>query len=72
MRRPKSSQSRALPMGKHIVMEAPADFATYYDGELLGYRGTRPEAEELADGYVFEQLRRGGDVLSSALLPAGV
>lgn len=69
MRRTKH-QSREIPMGKHIAMEGPADYAVYVDRELLGYRATRLEAQELADSYVYEQLRRGQTVLPAALLPA--
>jgi len=58
MRRSKTRRPQSLPMGKRIILEAPQDYAVYYDGQLLGYRATRLEALELADAHVYEQLRR--------------
>lgn len=35
--------------GKHIAFDrATGDYAAYYDGQLLGYRPTHPEAQALA------------------------
>lgn len=52
-------KARALPQGKFIRCEGPADFGAYYDGNLIGYRATRLEAEMVLDAYVYELLKRG-------------
>jgi 5-methylcytosine-specific restriction endonuclease McrA len=49
-----------LPQGKHVERDPlTGDYAVYYDGQLLGYRATRPAAEELANQYVWAQLTKG-------------
>ncbi len=48
-----------LPPGRHVVRDPETgDFAAYYDGELLGYRERRDDAEQLAADHEYEILRR--------------
>lgn len=53
-----------IPPGKHIALDPhTGDYAAYYDGELLGYRPTRPEAQALADQHAYNRLCRGRALL---------
>jgi hypothetical protein len=50
----------SIPPGKHVHRDPETgDYAAYYDGELLGYRATKPEAQALADQHAYNLLRRG-------------
>ncbi|MBK9945550.1 MAG: hypothetical protein IPP13_28500 [Kouleothrix sp.] len=61
-------QPEDLPPGKHVERDAlTGDYAAYFDGELLGYRPSRPEAETLADQHVYDLFRRGGAVMAGDL-----
>lgn len=63
---------QSIPPGKHVEHDrATGDFAAYYDGELLGYRRARPEAEALCDQHVYDLLNHGGAVLLGEMTPAG-
>ena len=58
--REQSNPSPLIPQqGKHIAHEGHGDYGAYYDGQLLGYRPTRLEAEELANSYVYDLFQRG-------------
>jgi hypothetical protein len=46
-------------VGKHVCYDPGThDYAAFYNGELLGYCQTRPEAENLADDHVYQLSRR--------------
>ena len=48
-----------VPPGKHVARDPiTGDFAAYYDGELIGYRERRDDAEQLAADHEREIMRR--------------
>ena len=48
-----------LPSGRHVQRDPETgDWAAYYDGEFLGYRARRDDAEQLAADHEREILRR--------------
>jgi hypothetical protein len=54
--------------GKHVAFDrATGDYAAYYDGQLLGYRATHPEAQALADQYVHDLFTHGQPVPAGEL-----
>jgi len=61
----------SIPPGKHIARTEDGDYAAFYDGQILGYRRTRPEAEALCDEYVYNLFLHGNAVLAGDLAPAG-
>lgn len=47
-----------VPQGKYIAYDRETeDYAAYYDGQLLGYRATYAQAEQLADEHAYRVLR---------------
>lgn len=59
---------QSIPPGKHIERDRlTGDWAAYYDGELLGYRRTKTEAQALADQHVYELFLHGVPVTAGEL-----
>jgi hypothetical protein len=60
--------STSIPPGKHVERDPETgDYAAYYDGQLLGYRATKPEAEDLCDQHVWNLLTKGRPVPAGEL-----
>jgi hypothetical protein len=54
--------------GKHIQRDPiTGDWAAYYDGELLGYRKRRDQAQTLADQHVYDLFRHDQPVTAGEL-----
>jgi hypothetical protein len=54
--------------GKHIERDPiTGDWAAYYNGNLLGYRSRRDQAQTLADQHVYDLFTHGGAVTAGEL-----
>lgn len=53
------SHTNIVPLGRYVERDPiTGDFAAYYDRELIGYRRTRDDAEQLAADHEREIMRR--------------
>lgn len=58
-RRTTRQQPEIPTTGKFVQRHAADDYAVYVDGDYIGSRATRLDAEELADSALYARLRDG-------------